>query len=143
MNYFVLLEIAIRMKNKQNKLCKKISEETGVHYTALEIIVLLYSDSTVTTAKEVCEYLNLKPNLVSFHVDKLVSDGYLVRESIDGDKRKVRLITTEKCESIGERCNQIRKELFEKFTGSCTKEELETFYSCILKIRKNIETINV
>lgn len=143
MNYFVLLEIARRMKNKQNKLCKKISEETGVHYTALEIIALLYSDSTVTTAKEVCEYLNLKPNLVSFHVDKLVSDGYLVRESIDGDKRKVRLITTEKCESIGERCNQIRKELFEKFTNSCTKEELETFYSCILKIRKNIETINV
>ena len=75
MNYFALLEIARRMKNKQNKLCKKILEETGVHYTTLEIIVLLYSDSTVTTAKEVCEYLNLKPNL---HVDtkgKLIPIG--------------------------------------------------------------------
>ena len=54
---------------------QKIPEETGVHYTALEIIVLLYSDSTVTTAKEVCEYLNLKPNLHVDTKDKLIPIG--------------------------------------------------------------------
>ena len=58
-----------------NKILTALFIIPFVHYTALEILGLLYSDSTVTTAKEVCEYLNLKPNL---HVDtkgKLIPIG--------------------------------------------------------------------
>ena len=143
MDYLVLLEVASRIRNVQNKLYKKISDETGVHYTALEIIVLLYNNNKIKNAKEICQLLNLKPNLVSFHIDKLVNDGFLIRESINGDRRKIKLSITDKCAPIGEYCNKIRKQLYEKFTTDCASEELDSFYKFILKLKKNTEDTNI
>ena len=141
MDYLVLLEVASKIRDIQNKLYKKISDETGVNYTALEIIAFLYNNEKINTTKEICELLNLKPNLVSFHVDKLVTDGFLVRESVNGDRRKVKLKITEKCIPIGKYCNEIRKKIYEKLTENCTSEELDSFYNFILKLKKNTEDI--
>lgn len=143
MDYLVILEVASRIRKVQNKLYKKISDETGVHYTALEIIVLLYDNNKIKNAKEICQLLSLKPNLVSFHIDKLVNDGFLIREPINGDRRKIKLSITDKCTPIGEYCNKIRKQLYEKFTNGCTSEEIDSFYKFILKLKKNTEATNI
>ena len=47
--------------------------------------------------------IGIKPNLVSFHVEKLVQEEYLIREAIPGDRRQVKLILTEKADVIVEK----------------------------------------
>lgn len=141
MDYLILLEVASKIRNIQNKLYRKISNETGIHYTALEIIVFLYNNRHICTAKDICELLYLKANLVSFHIDKLVNDGYLIRESIKEDRRKVKLSITNKCLYIGEYCNKIKEQLYEKFTIGCTSEELNSFYKFISKLKKNADNV--
>ena len=47
MDYLVLLEVASKIRDIQNKLYKKISDETGVNYTALEIIAFLYNNEKI------------------------------------------------------------------------------------------------
>ncbi len=143
MDYLVLLETASKMRGIQNKFYKKISDETGLHYTALEIIIFLYDNPVNNTAKEICSLLNLKSNLVSFHVDKLVSNGFLAREYLDSDRRKIKLLVTEKCVNVAKRCNEIRTMLCEKFLFNCTKEELIAFFNFISKLNKNADSIEI
>ena len=47
------------------------------------------------TARDIVEIRKIKANLVSVNVDKLVKEGYLTRNSIEGDRRKIELQCTE------------------------------------------------
>ena len=52
------------------------------------------------TAQQISEFRNIKKNLVSVHVDKLVNSGYLQRGAVTGDRRKVLLSCTPKARPI-------------------------------------------
>ena len=65
-----------------------LCEKTGLPPTALDILMFLANNPGYDTARDVCRCRGLKPGLVSFHVERLVSDGYLQRQSIPGDRRK-------------------------------------------------------
>lgn len=139
MDYLVLLETANKVRELQYKMYKKISDETGMHYTSIEIISFLYNNKTIQTAKEICSLLNLKPNLVSFHIDKLVKEEFIIREPIDEDRRKIKLILTEKSVPIAEKCNSIRRKLFDKITSNCSKKERDNFVSFMFKLMTNLK----
>ena len=47
------------------------------------------------TARDVVEIRNIKANLVSVNVERLVREGYLERHSVAGDRRKMELLCTE------------------------------------------------
>ena len=141
MNHIELLEVASTVKQLQKNLYKKISKKTGVHHTALEIILFLNDNKERNSAKDICDLLNLKANLVSFHIFKLVKDGYIIRESIDGDRRKVKLVLTEKCDLIINRGNLIKKEIYNNIMTECNEEELNTVSEFLWKLKKIIINI--
>lgn len=83
----------------------------------------------------------IKPSLVSLHVEKLVKNGYLVRESVNGDRRKVKLVCTEKAKSVAAACKEVRNRCCTMLTEGFSKEEKEQFDNCLLKISQNAEKI--
>lgn len=143
MDYLTLLEVSSKIRDIQSKMYKTVSKKYSINYTALEIIVFLSNNPDKNTAKDICNLLNLKTSLVSFHIDKLVNDGFLTRDSIAGDRRRIGLKTTEKCISIAEYCNKVRKQIYEGLTVNCSDEELNTLFVLISKIKENTEKITI
>ena len=91
------------------------------------------------TARDICRVRGIKANLVSFHVEKLVQEGYLEREAIPGDRRQVRLLLTGKSQRVIEQGRSVQQRYREILVSNIAPSDFETFQRCMDTIRQNIE----
>jgi len=69
-------------------LCKPLCQKLHLPQTAFDILMFLANNPGYQTACDVVEVRKLKANLVSVNIDRLVQEGYLVREADPGDRRR-------------------------------------------------------
>ena len=93
------------------------------------------------TAGAICRMRGLKPAIVSFHIDRLVSEGFLLRQSVPGDRRKTALVLTEKAESVVERGRRLQKAFADRLIDGLSEEDLAHFRRCVAAFDRNIERI--
>ena len=113
----VRLEFARKIRLAYNEYCKSLCKEIHMPQTAFDILMFLGNNPECKTARDIVEIRKIKANLVSVNVDKLVKEGYLTRNSIEGDRRKIELQCTEQALPIIEKAedfNRILKPLFLK-----------------------------
>lgn len=85
---------------------------------AVDILLFLANNPGRDTARDICTYRKLKPAIVSFHVDKLAREGYLLRQAVPGDRRKCRLVPTEKaCARSSRRDGRFRSAFHGSLSG--------------------------
>ncbi len=63
--------------NAYNKMCEPILHEFDIPQVSFDILMFLKNNPDLCTAQQISEFRNIKKNLVSVHVDKLVTAGYL------------------------------------------------------------------
>ena len=61
-------------------LCKPLCQKLHLPQTAFDILMFLANNPGYQTASDVVEVRKLKANLVSVNVDRLVQEGYLIRD---------------------------------------------------------------
>ena len=132
-----ILEAGSNIRYIQNNMYKSISTEIDMNSTAIDILMFIALNPDKCTAKDVCSLKNIRPSLASFHIDKLVNDGYLSRGIVNGDRRKVKLIVTEKSLPIINKGIKIRDEVIRKVTDGISDEEFKIFIKCIDQISVN------
>ena len=120
-------------------LCQPVCRECGIPQTALDILLFLANNPEYYTARDICRVRGIKANLVSFHVEKLVQEGYLEREAIPGDRRQVRLLLTEKVDPVIAQGRAVQQNYREILTDHIAPSDLEAFQRCMNTIRQNIE----
>lgn len=87
-------------KKAYRTLCRPLCQDTGLTYTAFDILMCLGNHPSCKTASDIADTLHLKPNLISVNVDHLVKDGFLVRAGSEDDRRKIELQCTDKARSV-------------------------------------------
>ena len=65
--------------NAYNKMCEPILHEFDIPQVSFDILMFLNNNPDLCTAQQISEFRNIKKNLVSVHVEKLVTAGYLQR----------------------------------------------------------------
>ena len=85
-----------RFLDAYHAVMQPLCTEAKLPPAALDIILYLANNPSYNTAKDICCHKGLKPSIVSFHVDRLVTDGYLERREVPGDRRKTALVCTGK-----------------------------------------------
>ena len=85
-----------------------LSAELDMAQNAVDILLFLANNPGLDTARDICTYRKLKPGIVSFHVDNLVREGYLLRTRDPGDRRRCRLVCTDKAAPIVARVRRCR-----------------------------------
>ena len=85
-----------RFLDAYHAVMQPLCTEAKLPPVALDIILYLANNPSYNTAKDICCHKGLKPSIVSFHVGRLVTDGYLERREVPGDRRKTALVCTEK-----------------------------------------------
>ena len=136
-----LLEFTQQVNSAYSCHCEPLCQKFGISRTSFDILLFLANNPELYTAKDISVYRNIKPNVVSIHVDQLVNDGYLARASVPEDRRKVRLQCTAKADSIIKEGQQMQRSFHEHLVAGLSQEEMDTFKHCFQVITKNAENL--
>ena len=118
-----------------------LSKEVRIPHTAISMLLFFANNPELATARDICELRGLKPAIVSTHVERLVSEGFLVRKAYPGDRRKDFLVCTEKAQPIIEDGRKVQKEFVGKVLCGLTEEELKVMEHCYKVMDDNIDKL--
>ena len=76
------------------------------------------------------------------HVEKLAGEGYLERQPVPGDRRKCRLVCTEKAGPVIRRGRAVQETFSRQLTEGLTEEELETCFRCFAVFGENMDRLS-
>lgn len=117
--------------------CKPLCRELGLPQTAFDILMFLHNNPEHSTAREISSLRGLKENIISINVNKLVGEGYLLRQSDDSDRRKVHLRCTQKADAVVQQGLIIQEAFVKEIQKGLSPQELTTLYHCLLAIADN------
>lgn len=131
-------EYAKRFMDAYAAVMRPLSEELGMARPAVDILLFLANNPEHPTARDICAYRRMKPAIVSFHVDNLVREGYLERQPVPGDRRKQRLVCTEKAEVVIRRGREFQERFYAQMVRGLTREELDGCLRCFAVMERNL-----
>ena len=114
------IEFAEKLSKAYSETCKPLCHELNIPQTAFDI-------------------RKIKANLVSVNVDKLVNEGYLERKSVEGDRRKVNLICTEKSKEIIQEGQKLQQSFVEKLFEGMDEDTRKALQKGMAHMEANIE----
>lgn len=132
---------AARFTEAYHVAMQPLCEKTHLPPLAVDILMFLANNPGHETAREICRFRGLKPGIVSFHVDRLVQEGYLERGSVLGDRRKTALRCTQKAADVIEEGRQLQRAFAVRLTEGMTAEDLAHFHRCAEIFDANIARI--
>ena len=91
------IEFARKMSLAYTAVCRPLCQEMKLPQTAFDILMFLYNNPEYKTARDIVEIRNIKANLVSVNVEKLVQDGYIERQAVEKDRRNYEHIIHHEC----------------------------------------------
>ena len=81
------LELIRKFGQAYRIACKPVCKEFGLPQTAFDILMFLGNNPEYKTASDIVEIRNIKANLVSMYVDRLVKEGFLARKTFTSARR--------------------------------------------------------
>ncbi len=124
-----------------NAMCKPLCKKLGLPQTAFDILMFLGNNPEYRTARDIVEVRDIKANLVSVNVERLVQEGYLKRRSVAGDRRKTELLCTEKAKPFIKEGRAVQLAFGEKLFAQVDEETRRVFVETLDSIGKNAEEI--
>ena len=118
-------------------LCRR----EGLAPNGVDILLFLANNPGCETAGEICRMRGMKPALVSFHIDRLVDEGYLLRQPVPGDRRKTALVLTAQAQPIVAEGRELQRAFADRLAEGLSAEDLAHFRRCVAIFDRNIEQI--
>ena len=137
----VSMEFSRKLALAYTAICKPLCQTLKLPQTAFDILLFLANNSAYQTAADIVEVRKIKANLVSVNVDKLVRDGYLTREPMPGDRRKTRLLCTEKAQPIILQGRQLQSAFLQRLFAHTDQQMQDAFLKTISIMDKNLNEL--
>ena len=137
----VSMEFSRKLALAYTVVCKPLCQTLKLPQTAFDILLFLANTPAYQTAADIVEVRKIKANLVSVNVDKLVRDGYLTREAVPGDRRKTRLLCTEKAQPIILQGRQLQSAFLQRLFAHTDQQMQDAFLKTISIMDKNLNEL--
>ena len=135
------IEFPRKLLEVYNDTCKPLCKKLKLPQTAFDILMFLGNNPQYQTARDIVKIRNIKANLISINVEKLVKEGYLRREEIKGDRRKTKLIITEKPHPVIKEGQQLQQGFVDQLFDNTTQEDKKIFIHVMKNMDKNLDDI--
>lgn len=122
-------------------VCRSLCRELKLTQTAFDILLFLANNPECATASDIVALRKIKANLVSVNVNRLVKEGYLRRENIPGDRRKMHLLCTEQAQPIIEKGRALQAQFAERLLSGMSTAQRQAFTDTVAIIDRNLEQI--
>lgn len=111
----------------------QVMEETGLSPAEYNGIAAINPGESIS-GSEVSQKMNLSPSRASRVIDKMVKNGYLVRENNSIDRRKCTISLAPKGMEIKKKVDDIRSLCDNRIREQLTDKEMKTFSRSLKKI---------
>ena len=135
------MEFSRKLALAYTAVCKPLCQTLKLPQTAFDILLFLANNPAYQTAADIVEVRKIKANLVSVNVDKLVRDSYLTREPIPGDRRKTRLLCTEKAQPVIMQGRQLQSAFLQRLFAHTDQQMQDAFLKTISIMDKNLNEL--
>ena len=135
------IEFAHKMSLAYSATCKTLCRELKLPQTAFDILMFLANNPEFTTARDIVEIRKLKANLVSVNVDRLVREGYLVRQEVAEDRRKTKLLCTSKADEIITQGRKLQQDFVALLFAGIDEETMDILLGSMTKMEENLDYI--
>ena len=135
------IEFARKTSLAYNRTCKSLCQELKLPQTAFDILMFLANNPEFTTARDIVEIRKLKANLVSVNVDRLVREGYLVRQEVAEDRRKTKLLCTSKADEIITQGRKLQQDFVALLFEGIDEETRDILLGSMTKMEENLDYI--
>ena len=135
------VKIARNIFQLYSERCKPLCREIGMPQTAFDILMFFANNPEYDTARDIVKTRYIKANLVSVNVDSLVREGYLKREKSPGDRRKTRLVCTQKAWPVVERGRRLQDQLTEELFKNVDDRLKADFFRVLDIMEDNLKEI--
>ena len=135
------MEFSRKLALAYTAVCKPLCQTLKLPQTAFDILLFLANNPAYQTAAYIVEVRKIKANLVSVNVDKLVRDGYLTREPMPGDRRKTRLLCTEKAQPVIMQGRQLQSAFLQRLFAHTDQQMQDAFLKTISIMDKNLNEL--
>lgn len=132
---------AARFSDAYHAALSPLCAETGLPPAAADILLFLANNPGCETAGAICRMRGLKPAIVSFHIDRLVGEGFLQRQPVPGDRRKTALVLTAQAQPIVAEGRELQRAFADRLAEGLSAEDLAHFRRCVAIFDRNIEQI--
>ena len=131
----------VRFRDAYHAMLRPLCQKAQLPPIALDILLFFANNPDCDTASDVCRCRGLKPTLVSFHVDRLVSEGLLERRAVAGDRRKTSLALTDRAAWIVDEGRSLQQRFSQELTRGLSEADLAHLRTCIAAFDRNIDRI--
>ena len=121
--------------------CRPLCRELGLTRTAFDILLFLANNPSYKTARDIVEVRHIKANLVSVNVDRLVREGYLMRQPVAGDRRKTELVCTPQAQDAICRGRQLQEMFFDRLLDGMDEGMRLQLLTALETISKNLDAL--
>lgn len=132
---------ANRFIEAYHAVLQPLCRESGLPPLAVDVLMFVANNPDYATARNICKYRGLKPSIVSVHVERLVSEGYLERQNVPGDRRQTLLVCTEKAQPLVEQGRALQKRFSERLTMGLSDADKEALHKAMTLLDNNIDEI--
>jgi DNA-binding MarR family transcriptional regulator len=132
---------ANRFIEAYHAVLQPLCRESGLPPLAVDVLMFAANNPDYATARNICKYRGLKPSIVSVHVERLVSEGYLERQNVPGDRRQTLLVCTEKAQPLVEQGRALQKRFSERLTMGLSAADKEALHKAMTLLDNNIDEI--
>ena len=135
------MDMGFRCFSIYYNMCKPVCHQFNLPQTAFDILMFLANNPEFKTARDIVKVRKLKANLVSVNIDKLVNEGYLIRKNVEGDRRKVQLLCTDKAQPIISRGQQLQEHFVEQLFADIDDATRQTIFQGMQQMELNLNLI--
>lgn len=132
---------ANRFIEAYHAVLQPLCRESGLPPLAVDVLMFAANNPDYATARNICKYRGLKPSIVSVHVERLVSEGYLERQNVPGDRRQTLLVCTEKAQPLIEQGRELQRRFSERLTMGLSAADKEALHKAMTLLDNNIDEI--
>lgn len=100
MSAIQMIAIGRKLSNIYSELSLPICKKYGINQTCFDILLFFANNPKHNTARDICEVRGIKSGIASVSVEILIENGFLVRKDDESDRRRRRLILTEKADPV-------------------------------------------
>ena len=136
MSAIQMIAIGRKLSNIYSELSLPICKKYGINQTCFDILLFFANNPKHNTARDICEVRGIKSGIASVSI--LIENGFLVRKDDESDRRRRRLILTEKADPVISDGKKMQKYFTETLKKDITPKEMAAFQSLTDKLNSNI-----
>jgi len=133
-----LIKIAYIMKKEYEHLCLPAMQQFNITRSELDIILFLYNNPELDSAKDIVEKRGLSKSHASLGVEMLVQKGYLIQKQDEKDRRRYHLLLQDAALPIARAGAAVQQQFAKMIFEGLNEEEIALFDQVQKKIYQNI-----